>query len=75
MPFGKQAEISILNLGSQSVKLTRGRILSSPWDWDDRSCYFHAAWKQWAGIETQSNEKARDLGAFDLNWITSVSDR
>ncbi|MHC4700785.1 MAG: glycoside hydrolase family 172 protein [Planctomycetota bacterium] len=70
MPFEKQAKISVLNLGSQPVKLTRGRIFSSPWDWDDRSCYFHAAWKQWAGIETQSNEKAKDLGAFDLNWVT-----
>ena len=70
MPFGKQAQIRILNLGSQPVKLTRGRILSSPWDWDDRSCYFHAAWKQWTSIETQSNQKAKDLGAFDLTWIT-----
>jgi hypothetical protein len=70
MPFKKQAKIRILNLGSKPVKLARGRILSSPWEWDYRSCYFHAAWKQWAGIETQSNDKAKDLGAFDLNWIT-----
>ncbi len=70
MPFRKQAKIRILNLGSQSVELVGGRILSDSWDWDDRSCYFHAAWKQWAGIKTQSNEKAKDLGALDLNWIT-----
>ena len=70
MPFKNQAKIQLLNLGSQPVRITRGRILSGPWDWDDRSCYFHAAWKQWAGIETQSNEKAKDRGAFDLNWIT-----
>lgn len=70
MPFAKQAKISILNLGSQPVELTRGRILSSAWNWDDRSCHFHAAWKQWPEIETQSNEKSRDRGAFDLNWIT-----
>jgi hypothetical protein len=70
MPFEKQAKIDILNLGSQTVELTRGRILSGRWEWDNRSCYFHAAWKQWAGIETQSNEKSKDHGAFDLNWIT-----
>ncbi|MHC4581235.1 MAG: glycoside hydrolase family 172 protein, partial [Planctomycetota bacterium] len=70
MPFQRQAKIRILNLGSQSVRLAHGRILSGPWDWEDRSCYFHTAWKQWARIETQSNEKARDRGAFDLNWVT-----
>ncbi len=70
MPFAKQAKISILNLGSEPVKLTRGRILSGAWDWENRSCHFHAAWKQWPKVKTQSNEKAKDHGAFDLNWIT-----
>jgi hypothetical protein len=70
MPFRRQARITILNLGSQPVELTSGRILSGPWDWDERSCHFHAAWKQWTRIETQSNEKARDHGALDLNWVT-----
>ncbi len=70
MPFAKQAKISILNLGSQPVELTRGRILSGAYDWDDRSCHFHAAWKQWPEVKTQSNEKARDRGALDLNWVT-----
>jgi hypothetical protein len=70
MPFKSQAKIQLLNLGSQPVRITRGRVFSGPWDWDGRSCYFHAAWKQWAGIETQSNEKTKDRGAFDLNWIT-----
>ena len=70
MPFRKEAKISILNLGSQSVKLTHGQILSGAWDWDNRSCHFHAAWKQWPDVKTQSNENAKDHGAFDLNWIT-----
>lgn len=70
MPFQKQARVHILNLGSKPVKLVLGRIRSGPWDWDNRSCYFHAAWKQWADIKTQSNNKAKDHGAFDLNWIT-----
>lgn len=70
MPFAKQAKIGILNLGSQPVELARGRIRSGPWDWDNRSCHFHATWKQWPDIETQSNDKALDHGAFDLNWVT-----
>jgi len=70
MPFKKRARIQILNLGSKPVKLTRGRIRSGPWEWDNRSCYFHAAWKQWPEVKTQSNKKAKDHGAFDLNWIT-----
>ena len=70
MPFQKQARIHVLNLGSKPVKLTRGRIRNGPWEWDNRSCYFHAAWKQWADVKTQSNDKAKDHGAFDLNWIT-----
>jgi len=70
MPFRKRAEILIANLGSQPVELEQGQVISTPWNWDDRSCYLHAAWKQWAGIQTQSNEKACDLGAMDLNWVT-----
>ncbi len=70
MPFGKRAKVTVLNLGSQPVELVEGRISSSPWEWDERSCHFHAAWKQWAAIETQSNEKAVDHGALDLTWVT-----
>lgn len=70
MPFRKQAKITIRNHGAQRVEVTYGRVQSAPWDWDDRSCHFHASWKQWAGVETQSNEKARDHGALDLNWVT-----
>ncbi len=70
MPFDKKAKIEILNLGSQEVKLAKGLIRTGPWKWDKRSCYFHAAWKQWPEVRTQSNDKAKDHGAFDLNWIT-----
>jgi len=70
MPFRRKATIHIMNLGSEPVELTGGQIRSGPWDWDERSCHFHAAWKQWAAVRTQSNEKAKDHGAFDLNWIT-----
>jgi len=70
MPFGKKAEIGIVNLGSQQVRVVKGDIRTSEWEWDERSCHFHAAWRQWPQIKTQSNEKARDRGAFDLTWVT-----
>ena len=70
MPFRRQARIALVNLGSQPVEVVTGRILSGPWKWDERSCHFWAAWKQWAGIETQANANANDHGAFDLNWVT-----
>lgn len=70
MPFRKQAKITIHNLGAQRVEVTYGRVQTGPREWDERSCHFHTTWKQWAGIETQSNEKAKDLGALDLNWVT-----
>jgi len=70
MPFNKKAKIEIVNLGSQDVKLAKGLIRTGPWKWDKRSCYFHAAWKQWPEVRTQSNDKAKDHGALDLNWIT-----
>jgi hypothetical protein len=70
MPFRRRARIQIINLGSAAVEVSEGKVLSGRWDWDDRSCHFHAAWKQWTDIQTQSNDKAKDHGAFDLNWVT-----
>ena len=70
MPFKDEANIKVVNLGSQPVSVAYGRVRSSEWDWDERSCHFHAAWKQWPEIRTQSNENAKDHGAFDLNWVT-----
>ena len=70
MPFQKQAKVSVLNLGDQPVTLETGRVVSGPWQWDDQSCYFHAAWRQWSRLKTQTNAGSKDLGAFDLNWVT-----
>jgi hypothetical protein len=70
MPFKQNAEIRLINLGSAPITVTDSSILHGPWDWDERSCYFSAAWKQWPHAKTQSNTHARDHGALDLNWIT-----
>ncbi len=71
MPFAKEAEVTIMNLGGQAIELHEGTIAGDPWDWDDSSCHFHATWKQWARIMTQSNEKPADHGAMDMNWLTA----
>jgi len=71
MPFAKEAEVTILNLGGQAIELVEGTIAGDPWNWDDDSCYFHANWKQWARIMTQSNPQPADRGAMDLNWLTA----
>ena len=44
MPYRKSCAISLLNLGHDPVRseLAYGTI---PWTWDNRSMYFHAAWR------------------------------
>ncbi|MCP4456170.1 MAG: DUF2961 domain-containing protein [Planctomycetes bacterium] len=70
MPFQTQATVTLLNLGNQQVELAEHRVGISAWDWDERSCYFFGAWQQWARLKTQTNTESKDLGAFDLNWVT-----
>jgi len=70
MPFKKQASITLQNLGEQPVEVETGNITADPWHWDNRSMYFHAAWKQWSDIRTRRNPEDPENGASDLNWIT-----
>jgi hypothetical protein len=69
MPFQRSAKVTVHNLGKQTVAVDFMRVGTSRWQWDQRSMHFHAAWKQWSKIKTKTNTKARDHGAFDLNWI------
>jgi len=69
MPYQRSALIKLHNLGEQIVRDEKLQVQTKPWTWDHRSMYFHAAWKQWSKIQTCSNTKAQDQGAFDLNWI------
>lgn len=69
MPFKKQAKIKLQNLGEQTVEVETGNITTGPWQWDNRSMYYHAAWKQWSDVRTHSNREDTDNGASDLNWI------
>jgi len=51
MPYAKTARVTLLNVGAQPVKATL-QATTSPWAWDDRSMYFHAAWHYEAGLKT-----------------------
>ena len=64
MPFSKSCKIELLNLGSQPVDATLGDLVVAAWQWDQRSMYFHANWRQQYPIQT----KARD-GTMDWNYI------
>lgn len=69
MPFERSAVITLHNLGDQAVQVEKLQAKTKPWTWDNRSMYFHAAWKQWTKIQTCTNSRTTDQGAFDLNWV------
>ncbi len=55
MPFRDGCTIRLENAGKQTVKAELGSV-SEPWQWDDRSMYFHANWRQQTGIETKKED-------------------
>ncbi|GAB3655816.1 hypothetical protein GCM10028791_27270 [Echinicola sediminis] len=61
MPFSQSAKVSIHNYGEQEVKLLTFEAVVSDWEWDDKSLYFHADWKNYPDISTQNKQ--------DLNYI------
>jgi D-arabinan exo alpha-(1,3)/(1,5)-arabinofuranosidase (non-reducing end) len=50
MPYQRDAQLTLLNLGSKPIKVSLQAIVS-PWKWDDRSMYFHSVWHYEAGLE------------------------
>jgi len=49
MPYKERGEITLHNVSSSDVKVS-ARIDVSPLKWENRSLYFHASWKQDAGV-------------------------
>jgi len=62
MPYQKSAEVSLINYGDQDVKVIRNAFSSRPYQWDDRSMYFHADWRQDRNMKTRPQR--------DWNYIT-----
>ena len=61
MPYEKSAQLTVSNLHENPVKLQLAAHVGA-WDWDDRSMYFHANWRQQCPIPT--------LPCSDWNYIT-----
>ena len=51
MPYAKSARITLINVGTQTMKATL-HAATSPWTWDERSMHFHVAWHQQSGLKT-----------------------
>ena len=43
MPYAKSATITFHNLSDQPVAV-QSEVVTSPWQWDNRSMHFHANW-------------------------------
>jgi hypothetical protein len=64
MPFRESYEISLINYGQDDVVVSEFNLWKSPYQWDDRSMYFHADWRQQREIETVAAN-----GTMDWNYI------
>ena len=53
MPYRKSCRIELENLGAQDVRVELGEVGVSPWQWDQRSMYFHSGWHAKVRIPTQ----------------------
>ncbi len=62
MPFRKDTQITIENLGEQDIELKTFEVKYSDYAWTDQSMYFHAAWKETRNLESKLR--------FDYNYIT-----
>ncbi|MEQ8847205.1 glycoside hydrolase family 172 protein [Botrimarina sp.] len=70
MPFAESAEVSLVNVGDQTVEAVEGDLAAGPWEWDDRSLHFSSAWRQYSELPTRTNDEAGGTGAFDVNYVT-----
>jgi len=62
MPFQNSAKITVHNFGKQTVELLKMEVYNSNWEWDDRSLYFHANWRNYSNVATSKKR--------DVNFIT-----
>ncbi|MCK0136024.1 glycoside hydrolase family 172 protein [Arenibacter sp. S6351L] len=61
MPFQNTAKITIHNFGNEDVELKKMELIHAPWEWDARSLYFHANWRNYPNISTSEKK--------DINYI------
>lgn len=56
MPYQKTSKITLLNLGTVPVKISL-IATTGKWNWDNRSMYFHADWKNQNNVPIKQTEK------------------
>lgn len=61
MPYQEKAKLSLENLSANAVDVTMSAI-TDPWTWDERSMYFHSAWRSQYPLPTQPRS--------DWNYVT-----
>lgn len=66
MPFREQCELTLRNLGTNTVTVTQGVLVTAPWRWDKRSMHFGAGWTEYGREPTRIGEE----GHHDLNYVT-----
>jgi hypothetical protein len=64
MPFQKTLEASLINYGTEDVKITLISFWANRYEWNEQSMYFHADWRQQRQIETIAGN-----GTIDWNYV------
>lgn len=53
MPFQRTCQCSLSNLSNEKIKITEIQYKTIPWNWNDRSLYFHSSWHQRIHVPTR----------------------
>ena len=60
MPFKETMQVKLINYGTQDIEVDQVVIVNTDYQWDDRSMYFHADWRQDRKIEVTGGRGTKD---------------
>ena len=66
MPFQKSVDVSLINYGNRDVRIVLHAFSIDSYQWDNRSMYFHADWRQERNIETVGGNGTKDWNYIKL---------
>lgn len=70
MPFKNTCRINLVNQGNQDVVVSEAKIISAPYQWDNRTMYFSAGWKQYTHLQTgEMKSQEGDGMPFDMHYL------
>ena len=70
MPFKKQCEIEIKNIGCQDVNVIFAEFTTCPYKWTSNTMYFGSFWKQYSFLKTgEMKNNEGDGYPFDINYV------